>query len=220
VADDLKEIFSDGWSVPLGDVIASVGRGVAEAQAALDQASLSQTMALYTPGSDAPTALREIGYRPTFYVLPETSCEVQVSLRVGGSGSADGSAGGAPGETQGAVKTVPSPARLYVTPVDAGFANRFAYDARASAKLTFKIVPVPPPTTLDNARPTPNLIGQTVSDALRTVEALGMRATLVDSAGEPQQPAEVPGFLVKAQTPAPLVIMQTTDTITLSVAAT
>ena len=30
--------------------------------------------------------ISEIGYRPNFYVLPETTCEVQVSLRVGGSG--------------------------------------------------------------------------------------------------------------------------------------
>lgn len=193
--DDLRELIGDGFASPLGDVIAAVGRGVAEAQAALDRGSLDATLALYDTEGDAGTQLlREIGYRPTFYVLPETSCEVQVSMRVGGSGGADGSANG----------SVNGGARTYVTPLDAGFANRFSYAANASAKLTFKIVPVPPPAVLDESRPAPNLIGLPGPDAAARLDTLGLVAAFVGADGAALADAAVATARVSEQSPAAL----------------
>ena len=195
MVDDLRDVMGDGFAAPLGDVIAAVGRGVAEAQAALDRGSLDATLALYNvakdSGVDAGTQLlREIGYRPTFYVLPETSCEVQVSMRVGGSGGGDGSANVG--------------ARTYVTPLDAGFANRFSYAANASAKLTFKIVPVPPPAILDESRPAPQLLGLPGSEAAARLQALGLAAAFVGTDGTAVAADVAASAKVAAQSPAAL----------------
>ncbi|GAA0743255.1 hypothetical protein CA233_09540 [Sphingomonas sp. ABOLD] len=211
--DTLREVFSDGFAAPLGEVIAAVGRGVADAQAALDRASLEATLEVYhDEGTAAATLLRDIGYRPTFYVLPETTCEVQVSMRVGGSNGVDGAANAAPG----------SPAsmrsRPYVTPVDAGFANRFGYQASASAKLTFKIVPVPPPSALDDNRPVPDLIGRTGGDADAALASLGLFAAFRAAGDKPVAREEALKMNVRAQDSPPLALIAIGGTVTLTVA--
>jgi hypothetical protein len=175
---EIRELMSEAFAVPLGEVIAAVGRGVGEAQAALDAASLAQTLALVETGaSEAQKALAAIGYQPTFYVIPETSCEVQVSLRIGGTAAADGSAGG------GSAIGRSGNTRSYVTPIDASYANRFGFDAQATAKLSFRIVPVPPPATTEALRVMPDLVGKTGKQALTKMEELGLPARLVDANG-------------------------------------
>jgi hypothetical protein len=174
----VADLLAESVAAPLGEVIAAVGQGVAEAQRALDDAALAATMAIYEEQGDAGMALlRDIGYRPTFYVLPDTQCQVQVSMRIGGTGSADGSAGTA--RLPGAL----GKGRTYVTPVDAGFQQRFGFQATAAAKLTFRIVPVPPPSALDDARPMPALVGEPAPDALAALDRLGLTGRLVDKAG-------------------------------------
>ncbi|QMW22857.1 PASTA domain-containing protein [Sandaracinobacteroides saxicola] len=207
MADTLGDLMSDGLASPLGDVIAAVGRGVADAQAALDAASLKATLAVYETEGDAGAALlREIGYRPTFYVLPETTCEVQLSMRVGGSGGADGSAGSLPGA-----------GRTYVTPVDAGFQQRYGFLAQGAAKLTFKVVPVPPPSALDEARPVPDLVGRDAVAAATALGTLGLVAATVTGDGKAIPPEKREGLVVAAQdVPAPrLVPIGGTVTLTL-----
>jgi hypothetical protein len=204
MVDDLRDLIGDGFAAPLGDVIAAVGRGVAEAQAALDRASLDATLAVYEADGDAgATLLRDIGYRPTFYVLPETACEVHVSMRVGGSGGADGSANAG--------------ARTYVTPVDAGFANRFGYAASASARLTFKIVPVPPPAAFDDNRPVPQLLGGSGADAATRLAGVGLVAAFVDKEGRVVGDADAAGAMVVAQTPAALGLVPLGGTVRLAI---
>lgn len=212
MATPFGDLMSDGLAAPLGEVIAAVGRGVADAQSALDRASLEQTLAVYeSDGDDAVTLLREIGYRPTFYVLPETSCEVQVSMRLGGNGGPDGSAG-TPRASAGVVRT-------YVTPVDAAFASRYAYQAQAAAKLTFKIVPIPPPAALDEGRPVPNLLGRPVADAVQKLEQLGFVVVSVDSAGQVITPERRAGLIVRGQDTSALSLRRIGATITLTLAA-
>lgn len=175
----VADLLAESVAAPLGEVIAAVGQGVAEAQRALDDASLAATLAIYEEQGDAGMALlRDIGYRPTFYALPDTQCQVQVSMRIGGTGSADGSAGTA--RLPGSI----GKGRTYVTPVDAGFQQRFGFQATAAAKLTFRIVPVPPPSALDDARPMPALAGAKAPDALATLERLGLQGRLVDKEGK------------------------------------
>lgn len=208
----LQETMSDGFAAPLGDVIAAVGRGVAEAQAALDRASLQATLSLYEGDGDAGTdMLREIGYRPTFYTLPETSCEVQLSMRVGGSSASDGSANASPGTP----RLLQS--RAYATPVDAGFANRFAYQASASAKLTFKIVPVPPPMALDDQRPVPTLAGRTVAEAESALARLGFEASFLNKEGKPLESPPKDNEAVLEQAPAPLSLLRIGEAVLLTV---
>lgn len=177
-SNPVADLLAESVASPLGEVIAAVGQGVAEAQRALDEAALAATLAMYEQqGDEGVERLRDIGYRPTFYVLPDTSCEVQVSMRVGGSGGADGSAGTAP--RLGSL----GKARTYVTPVDAGFQQRYGFEARAAAKLSFRIVPVPPPAALDEGRPMPALEGLSAEAALAALERLGLEALLFDTSG-------------------------------------
>lgn len=210
MGNPVTELMSDGLSAPLGEVIAAVGRGVAEAQAALDAASIKATLDVYAEDGDAGTALlREIGYQPTFYVLPETSCEVQVSMRVGGSGGADGSASNVV-NTQLAGR-----ARTYVTPVDAGFQQRYSFLAQAAAKLTFKIVPVPPPSALDNSRQIPDFTAErtAVEDAVARLQRLGLAAELINASGERlDAAAALQGLVVIAQA-APAHSLQPVGTV-------
>jgi hypothetical protein len=194
MTNDLRSLFSDSLAAPLGEVIESVGRGVAEAQAALDAASLQQTLALYegsAQGDGLVERLRSIGYQPTFYALPETTCEVTVSLTVGGTGGPDGSAGSQRGSRRAA----------YITPVDASFANRYGFRAEASAKLSFRIVPVPPPTGVEDLRPVPALVGLKLSEAAAVVSALGLRLLALDGASEPVSAAAKPSEVVDQQSP-------------------
>ena len=175
----IKDVMTEAMAVPLGGIIAAVGRGVAEAQAALDAASLAQTLAIHDAGNDpAQALLREIGYRPTFYALPETLCEVQVSLTVSGGG-ADRPARP---DRLGIAPELSRP-RSYATPVDAGFANRFAYQVQAAAKLSFKIVPVPPPSGADEARLVPAVADLGFEDARQLLAARDLGAEAVDKDG-------------------------------------
>lgn len=215
MADDLSDLLNEVLASPLGDVIASVGAGVAEAQQALDEASLAKTLEIYREGGDdLLRVLREIGYRPTFYALPETTGEVNVSMRLSGSGARETSAretSASPGNPLLAASPslaalraravqVARPIRAYVTPVDAAFQNRYTYQAEASAKLTFKIVPVPAPAGVDDLRVVPNLAGSTVQLAQSVLDALDIGVKFVDKDGE-ELAAPNPGLLIESQSP-------------------
>lgn len=184
---ELANIISDVVASPLGEVIAAVGQGVADAQQALDEGSLAKTLEIYSEGgSQMLQMLRDIGYNPTFYTLPETTGEVRIALRLGSNQTA------APSSTPQinaslARQGLNLPAltnKLYATPVDAGYANRFGYQADISAKLTFKIVPVPAPNGVDELRVVPNVVESKVGDANARLAALQLSVRWVDEQGE------------------------------------
>ncbi|HRH78423.1 MAG TPA: hypothetical protein PK129_13830 [Cellvibrionaceae bacterium] len=184
---ELANIISDVVASPLGEVIAAVGQGVADAQQALDEGSLAKTLEIYSEGgSQMLQMLRDIGYNPTFYTLPETTGEVRIALRLGSNQTA------APSSTPQinaslARQGLNLPAltnKLYATPVDAGYANRFGYQADISAKLTFKIVPVPAPNGVDELRVVPNVVESKVGDANARLAALQLSVRWLDEQGE------------------------------------
>lgn len=300
----LQELVSDIVASPLGDVIAAVGRGVADAQAALDEGSLAQTLALYSEGGDAALQLlREIGYQPTFYTLPETIGEVKVALKLAGgyeqSAVAPAQTNPLNAITQPSTAVNPATAtsatsvanlaasvraaqlssarvealaklpkaaaasvatkdpslknttaatsaaatatsaltsatlqqalaasraaraKLYATPVDASYANRFNFSAEVSAKLTFKIVPVPPPQGIEDIRIVPALVGVNLADALARLSALNLVAEVVMIDGgqtTPWDEAKDPStFSVIVQAPADTPLLRAGQTVTLSV---
>ncbi|MCL6271674.1 PASTA domain-containing protein [Sansalvadorimonas sp. 2012CJ34-2] len=208
---NIKNLVQDVVVSPLGDVIASVGQGVADAQQALDEASIAKTLEIYTEGGEkALEILRAIGYKPTFYTLPETTGEVKVALRLGPKQSS--SIQPAVSKTRkAAVSTalaragLDTPAlkpRMFATPVDAGYANKYGYQADVSAKLTFKIVPVPAPGGADELRVLPKLVGLKANDAEQLLDSLGLDTVYINQQGvtidEPAASAKVlrqlPGF--------------------------
>ena len=134
--------FSELLSNPLGDLISSIGKGVGEAQAALDAGSLNATLDIYreddaedrTPEEQRMVDLiREIGYQPTFYVIPETEVEAQVSLSM--------SINNTPPATSSPLSPSTTPMTRFstiATPLNAGNVNRFHISSNAVAKIKFK----------------------------------------------------------------------------------
>ena len=225
MARSIRDLTRDVVASPLGDVIASVGQGVAAAQQALDDASLAKTLEIYGEGDEgALRLLREIGYRPTFYALPETTGEVRVALTLGSA--VEGTPVQRPAPTGGA-STAPAVSvavsrlgrttgvapRIYATPVDAGYAGRYGYKADISAKLTFKIVPVPAPDGADELRLVPDLANRSVPATRDALASLGLEMRAEDADGGPLDPPPE-GGTVASQLPVPGTILRLGDTVT------
>ncbi|TVR65983.1 MAG: PASTA domain-containing protein [Gemmatimonadales bacterium] len=216
---DISRLVSDITSAPLGRIIASVGEGVAEAQRALDSQAIGQLLALYSESDEGTRLLRESGWRPTFYTLPETEGEVKVALSLSESNPDEASAGAGPGGS-GAPSPSPTPipprggallsarlsrslapprAKLYATPVDGGYRNRFGFEASVSATIRFRIVPVPPPPEADRMRVVPELVGMGAADAARLLEGFDLLLEAEDGGdGSIASQVPEPGTVVRA----------------------
>lgn len=218
MARSIRELAQEVVASPLGDIIAAVGRGVAAAQQALDDASVAKTLEIYHEGGDeAARLLREIGYRPTFYALPETTGEVRVSLALGSNASpATTTVAGAmmPVGLTHAGRVLGRLPNLYATPVDAGYANRYGYRAQVSSKITFRIVPVPAPNGADELRLVPDLIGRGIAEAVVALEALGLLPLTIDDSGAEVEAS--PTAIVTSQTPPAATLQRLGDTVRLS----
>jgi len=153
--------ISDSLSAPLGDVIASVARGVADAQQAMDMRTIETYRELYSGDDQLRAELQVLGYQPTWYRIPEVNAEVTISLSISEQSSVEGSAVLKP-------STGPRSVKLYAAPIDANYANRYNYDLKAASKISFKIVPVPPSAQAEQMQVVPNLKGKD----LQQVESL------------------------------------------------
>jgi len=175
------DYLSDSLAAPLGNLISAIGEGVGEAQAALDKGALEQTLALYEDSEDQDqlrSLLREIGYQPTFYVIPETKVKAKVSLSLSQSQTTTGNSG----------TTQLSKTKIYGTPMNASFVNQFNASIEASAEIEFSIKPVPP---LIEARVAPNLIGRTLEEAAALVTKLGLIYTVTKTTTEEAEATDI-----------------------------
>jgi hypothetical protein len=184
----------DALSAPLGALIAAVGRGVADAQREMDAASMAALREIYASNEGVYRELQAIGYRPTWYHIPEVESDLQIALTVTGQETAGGSGGTAP-------------VRLYAAPVDAGYASRFNFALQASSRVRFRIVPVPPSNAADAVRVVPALVGLTLGEARTRLLSLDIPATLPASTSDAQ--------VVTSQTPAPGTVLPSGTTVTL-----
>ncbi len=144
-----SQFIKDAFASPLGEFIASIGKGVGEAQAALDAGSLRQTLEIYNEDPENKDEMlqlfRDIGYQPTFYVLPKTTAKAKISLTMSQKNVST--------LTSNKAAFVPS---MYITPMNATTTNTYNLDLNASAELQFEIVPIPP-TEMSMIRMMPNL---------------------------------------------------------------
>jgi len=180
---DLRQLAQDIGSAPLGDLIASVGRGVAEAQAALDASSLEQTLALYDQGDELQQTLRDLGYRPTFYTIPETEGELKLSLTVAGQQTRRVAETAPPGQASlsalgPALSRLKAQPRVYATPVDGRYQNSYSFTSKVGATVKFKIVAVPPPSEAESARVVPNLVGMEFAAAQALADSFDLALTV------------------------------------------
>lgn len=194
---DIRQLTQDIASAPLGDLIAAVGRGVAEAQAALDAASLEQTLALYDQSDELQGLLRDVGYRPTFYTIPKTEGELRLSLTVstqtGGSKAVRPAAPIPPSlgtvSALGRLSGLRGLSKIYAAPVDSRYQNTYSFNSEVSAAVRFSIVAVPPTSAAEAARVVPDFVGLTFSEALAIAESFDLG--VIFEGDEPASDAEV-----------------------------
>lgn len=172
---DLRKLAQDIGAAPLGDLIASVARGVAEAQAALDAGSLEQCLALYSEQDDVTRLMRQTGYRPTFYTIPETEGELTLSLTITGNQSV---------AKTDLVRRAGSAPRIYAAPVDGSYQNSYGFSSSVAAKVKFRIVAVPPPSGAEMARVVPTFIGLSLSAARSLAAEFDLLLNDLDSTTE------------------------------------
>jgi hypothetical protein len=189
-ANDLAEI-TRALSAPLGELIVAVGRGVAEAQWALDQHTVESFKAVYGSDEAVYRELRQLGYQPTWYRIPEVAAEIYVTLSASGKerlalGGGPASTGdrNAPentsqGKTMGRIQ-------LYATPLDASYSNTYDYQLRACSQLKFRVVPVPGPGQAEGMKVAPKLTKMSFNVARDMLTRLGIPYELADPFYEPR----------------------------------
>ncbi|MFE8597731.1 PASTA domain-containing protein [Archangium violaceum] len=163
---DLPQLES--LSAPLGALISSVGRSVAQAQRELDEATLEHLRAIYESDEGLAAELQRIGYRPTWYHIPEAEAEIAVALSIT-----------AEEQTQGRSRV-----KMYGAPMDASYTNRFGYSLSAQSRLKFRVVPVPPSPQAEALVVVPAVVGKTVADARALLLALGVPHRFPSDAGD------------------------------------
>lgn len=173
--------ITDALSAPIGELIAAVGNGVAEAQQAMDEATIAKMRALaHAEDSDTLHLLRQMGWQPTWYQIPEVEAQLNVALSVSGS------------ETQA------GKIRLLAAPVDASYQSRFNYQLQVASTVKFRIVPVPPSPKAERARAVPILTGLSFKDAKARLVDTDIAWQLVNPESTPAEDAKV-----STQYPAP-----------------
>ncbi len=162
------EDLTETLTAPLGDLIAAVGRGVAEAQEAMDRTALETYRRIYGGRDEGSAALRALGYQPTWYRIPELDAEISVSLSVEADRT---SAGGG--------------VRFYAAPVDAAYSNKYEFQLEAASRLKFKVVPVPPSPEAERLRVVPYLEGTSYRDATARLDDMGIAHAVGNEGLEP-----------------------------------
>jgi hypothetical protein len=145
-------------NVPLPEMVKSLGVGIAEAQFALDRASIkiAQLMSGFTiddkgklvKDESALVVLKEgtpgvsllsLGFTPTFYQFVETSIEVSMAISM--SEEKSFSVGASFGVSY---------LGMVSASVNASYSQKFQYEASGSSRLSTKLVTVPAPVTFEN----------------------------------------------------------------------
>lgn len=188
---DMRKLARDIGAAPLGDLITSVGKGVAEAQAALDTGSLEQSLALYDQADDLQRVMRETGYRPTFYTIPETEGELKLAMTMSGQQTRRPAASAPAVPASSPLTLSPDMSRalsrahapsVYVAPIDGHYQNSYNYSSQVGATIKFKIVAVPPPSEAEAARVVPDLAGMTIQEASDLGESFDLRIVAPEDA--------------------------------------
>ena len=161
--------------IPFDELLTSLGRGVAEAQLALDK--MSTMVAVSMSGryqvvtnaagesSLAPAdtrvrfggedlSLLELGFTPSFYQFVDTILEIKVSVSMTREESSSTTRSETNTQTQrwteGGFLGIggTQQTRANTTTVSSQFASRFQYSAEGASIVRTKLMPVPPPSAL------------------------------------------------------------------------
>jgi hypothetical protein len=128
----------------------------------MDLGTIETIKSLYSGDNPQLNLMRQFGFQPTWYRIPELDAELTVSLSIGASGQAAGE-----GSSNGALK-------LYAAPVDANYSNRYAFDLKAASTVRFKVVPVPAAPGAAELKVVPRLKDRTWAEARGLLEGLAV----------------------------------------------
>lgn len=151
--------------VPFPEMVKSMAVGIAEAQYELDLVSLriAQMMAgndvldengeVFVPAArvklgDEEFSLLELGFTPSFYQFVDTIIEVKMSISMSRESSQSLATKRSNAKISGKVGFLNASAKASVSSVNAEYAAKYQYSAEGSSLLRTKLVPVPPPTIL------------------------------------------------------------------------
>lgn len=125
MADEIEEVLVR----PLGEVLARVGEGVAQAQRAMDLNSIATQTLI-----DNDPVLSEYGLQATWYHMPEVTLELKMSLAMKRETKTDASG-----------RVLASKLRLLAAPHNAKVQNVLGLDVAGTSMVKARIVSIPPP---------------------------------------------------------------------------
>ena len=144
----LKNV-TEVFSAPIESLIVALGRGIAEAQTALDLNSIKAQQEI-----DSDPVLSGQGLQATWYQFPKVDLQLKLALSVVEEGNAPQNPTTRAGVT---LSKLPLLHRVVAQPVSAAYQNHFNYNAEASSTITLSIVPVPAPRSGDQSTLPPSL---------------------------------------------------------------
>jgi len=207
---DPKAFLSEVLTMPFGNFISSVGEGVADAQAALDEGSLQATMDLYEntdSAGDMLELMQTIGYQPNFYGVRNVKGNVKLAMSFVGEEKATQT-----DITRAVARRGP---RLYATPVNPTIQNKYNYSGSAAAEMSFEIVPLPP---TEQIRRMPDTIGKDGITANSQLARTGLRVQFLNVAGQIMD--DLDSMTVVKQDPDPKTIVRLDDPVVITLEPT
>lgn|GEM_PF-511860 len=148
-----EEYFFD-----MGDVISSVGRGIADAQYALDVSAI-QTQQQINEDDD----LRAWGISAHWFTIPEATVNLKMNYQFTKERVEEGTI------EEGRKM------RLMVSPINAKYTNTFKVSETLQSELNLKFLPIPAPTRWTEQLTVPDFTGMTLAEAKELITAIGMK---------------------------------------------
>ncbi len=171
---ELEELIT----APLEELVAALARSVAQAQDEMDLETLERLKKIYDDDEGAFAQLRQMGYQPTWYRIPEATAEVSLTVSIGEKTDKDVGVG----------------IKLHGATMNATYSNSYNFNSEAASKLTFRIVPVPPAPRLEAIKVVPKgLAGRNYGEVRRLLSGLDIDHEPADPKWEPQEDDQVTG---------------------------
>ncbi len=166
---ETPDIFFDEMT----EIIVNLGKGIAEAQQALDLNAIQTQEAI-----NEDPEIRATGLMATWYTIPETTFNLKMNYTV--ALEQNSSAETPPGKEAAPAK------KILLSPVNAKYQNYFKVNESMQSELNLKFVPVPPPSAISQVLFAPDLTGLTLDEAKKTIaEANLVLQTVTVSEGIP-----------------------------------
>ena len=150
----------DDYFYDMGDVISSVGRGIAEAQHALDMNAIVTQQQINNDDD-----LRTWGISAQWYTIPEATVNLKMSYQLTREHVEEGTIGTDTGRKM----------RLMVSPINAKYTNTFKVSETLQSELNLKFLPIPAPTRWTEQITVPDFTGMTLAETKERIAAVGMK---------------------------------------------